>query len=591
MITSLELHNWRTYDHLLLPIGTGATFIVAPNGVGKSSIIEAARFATFGQLDKTRNGVRKLDATGPTSATVAIALDEERTLQITRTVPVKKRAEPTVNATINDELIPAEDLDGLLADTFGADVAFLDRMSMMSGSEVLGSAEGIDLRAHLSAFLGLSGVEHAIAETDRLLKLAAADVDQHRTAARVTGAELESLRTTAEQSRTRLAIADDAVAAAREALDHARAARTAAERAAEAAARANARHAALVNLAADATALTGTPATPETIDDVLAQAEARLYEQVEQTRRRRAELDGRIAATSAALEDLTGTTSTCPVCRRPLDPDDLATARVGHETDIAAWTAERDALDETTAAETLQHVGTLRAAFLRQGPPPNIPVDVPSVEDTTTAETAAASALDTAAIAAAEARAAATAAHTALNEAEAAASAMDAVIGAFERQATLEATKDALLQARETLLTEGIDPLEEALQERWAGLFQYRAGLTLDGAGTVARTIGDDTLPFRQFSDGERMAAQLLLRILVLQATTKLSFLWIDEPLEHLDPDARRALSLLLTTAPQQPGVPLRQVVMTTYEEPLVRRLESALAGTTTVKYVRAGGT
>ena len=165
---------------------------------------------------------------------------------------------------------------------------------------------------------------------------------------------------------------------------------------------------------------------------------------------------------------------------------------------------------------------------------------------------------------------------------------MDAVVAAFERQATLEATKDALTQTRQTLLTEGIEPLEDALRERWANLFETRAGLTLDGAGTVARVIGDDTLPFAQFSDGERMAAQLLLRILVIQATTKLSFLWIDEPLEHLDPDARRALSLLLATVPGQPGGALRQVVMTTYEEPLVRRLQDALS-TTTVRYVRAG--
>lgn len=590
MITSLELRNWRTYDHLELPVGPGATFIVAANGIGKSSIIEAARFATFGQLDGVRDGVRKLDAAGPTSATVTIALDEQRTLRITRTVPVKKKAEPTVSATLNDEPVQPADLDRILADTFGADIAFLDRMSMMSGSEVLGSDHGINLRAHLSAFLGLSGVEHAIAETDRLLKLAAADVELHRNAARVTVDELYALRATADQTRDKQASAEEGVAAAKEALSRARAARTAAERAAEAAARADARQAALADLADEATTLTGTPSTPDTVDLVLAESEAGLHEQLEQSRRRRAELDGRIAATTAALEELTGNTVACPVCRRPLDPDDLATARAGHETEIAAWVTERAALDETTSANALQRASALRATVLRHGPPPEAPVDVPSVEETITAETAAAGALDTAAIAAAEARAAATAARTALDEGEAAASAMDAVIGAYERQATLEATNAALTQARETLLTEGIDPLEEALQERWTNLFEHRAGLTLDGAGTVARKVGDGTLTFRQFSDGERMAAQLLLRVLVLQATTRLPFLWIDEPLEHLDPDARRALSLLLTTAPQQPGGPLRQVVMTTYEEPLVRRLQGALAGTT-VRYVRAGGT
>lgn len=588
MITSLELRNWRTYAHLLLPVGAGSTFIVAANGVGKSSIIEAARFAMFGQLDKNRDGVRKLDATGPTSATVTVALDDDRTLRITRTLPVKKRAEPAVEATIDDELLAAGELDELLVRAFGADLAFLDRMSMMSGSEVLGSTKGIDLRAHLSAFLGLSGVERAIDETDRLLKLAAAEVDQHRSAAKVTDAEIEALRATADEARARHVKADEGVAAAKETLADARAVRTDADRAADAAARAAAREAALTALAADATALTSTPTTADTVDDTLARAEARLVADLEQVRRRRAELDGRIAATTAALDELTGASSTCPVCRRPLDPDDLATARAGHETDIAAWTAERDALDETTPAATLQRVTALRAEVARHGPPPVVDVDAPSAEEAAAAEADAAAALDDAAVAAAQARTDASDAQADRDEAEAAASAMDAVVAAFERQGTLEATKDALTQARQTLLTEGIEPLEDALRERWANLFETRAGLTLDGAGTVARVIGDETLPFAQFSDGERMAAQLLLRILVIQATTKLSFLWIDEPLEHLDPDARRALSLLLATVPGQPGGALRQVVMTTYEEPLVRRLQEALS-TTTVRYVRAG--
>lgn len=587
MITSLELHNWRTYGHLLLPLGPGATFIVAPNGVGKSSIIEAARFATFG-LPPTRGGVHKLGATEPTSAAVTIDLDGERTLRITRTLPTKKKAEPTVEATIDDHPIKPADLDGVLADTFGASVAFLDRMSMMSGTEVIGSQHGVDLRSHLSAYLGLGGVELAIAETDRLLKDAGVEVERHRNAARISEADLVALRATTEQIRAELNEADTKVESAQEQLRQARAARSAAERAAEAIARANDRKAALTEFAAAATALAGSPVTVETLDEALAQNEAALYGEIERIRRRRAELDGRIAATTAALNELTDATGACPVCRRPLDPADLETAREGHETEMAAWKAERNDLDESAVSTRHQQVSALRATVLRHGPPPEVPTDAPTVDAASAAETAAAADLDAAAMAAAEIRAAAGAAQATLEEAESAASALEAVIAAFERQATLEATKDALAKARAALLTEGIEPLEEALRERWMNLFDHRSGLTLDGDGTVARTIGADTLTFDRFSDGERMAAQLLLRVLVLKATTKLPFLWIDEPLEHLDPDARRALSLLLTSAPQEPGGPLRQVVMTTYEEPLVRRLQSALMGTH-VTYVRAG--
>jgi DNA repair exonuclease SbcCD ATPase subunit len=119
----------------------------------------------------------------------------------------------------------------------------------------------------------------------------------------------------------------------------------------------------------------------------------------------------------------------------------------------------------------------------------------------------------------------------------------------------------------------------------WSQLFRNRPGLLLAGNGGMTRTVGKAALVSSQFSDGERMVAQLLLRLLVLKATTRLPFMWIDEPLEHLDPDTRRALSLLLATAPFSDSAGLRQVVMTTYEEPLVRRLRAAIPNTH-VRYV-----
>ena len=80
------------------------------------------------------------------------------------------------------------------------------------------------------------------------------------------------------------------------------------------------------------------------------------------------------------------------------------------------------------------------------------------------------------------------------------------------------------------------------------------------------------------------MVTQLILRVLVLRATTRLGFFWVDEPLEHLDPDARRALAVLLAQAPEEPS--FRQVLVTTYEEPLIRRLRASIPDTHLV-YVR----
>ena len=109
---------------------------------------------------------------------------------------------------------------------------------------------------------------------------------------------------------------------------------------------------------------------------------------------------------------------------------------------------------------------------------------------------------------------------------------------AFERAATLEATAAALEAARRRLLDESIEPLEDLLAENWRKLFVDRPGIGLQGDGTLRRRIGSEELDYEQFSDGEKMVAQLILRVLVLRATTRLGFFWVDEPLEHLDPDA-----------------------------------------------------
>ena len=50
MIQRLAVQNWRAYDQLDLELGPGATFVVASNGVGKTSLIMAAAWGIFGDV-------------------------------------------------------------------------------------------------------------------------------------------------------------------------------------------------------------------------------------------------------------------------------------------------------------------------------------------------------------------------------------------------------------------------------------------------------------------------------------------------------------------------------------------------------------
>lgn len=586
MIESLELHNWRSYEHLELKLQPGVTFIVAPNGFGKSSIIEGARFALYG-VEPSRGGHPKAGAIGETSATVSLRVAGDSILRISRVASQRKNASPGTTAELDGEALDVDGLNEFFRTQFGAPLAVLDRLSMIHGSDIIGSSQTLDLRSHLSDFLGVSGLDRALVETGELLKEAEAEVKRHRAAADVSRDELQRLGARAEQADVRLADVEARVGAAQSHLNEARAATREAERLTAILSRANEREEGLRTLALQAADLVGRLDEFEDLSQRLTDSERTLREELDANRRRRAELEGRIAAATAQLAELSEATGTCPVCRRPLDPADLAAAQASHEAEIAAWTTERAAIVDDDLNRRLDSIGSARSAVAQLGPAPDVPSEPPAFDVVKAAEEAAALDYEAAANDAVLARAEARQANEEFERATTAASALEAVTNAYARQATLEATQDALTRTRTSLLEQGIEPLAESLDMHWSQLFRNRPGLLLAGDGGLTRTVGEAALVSSQFSDGERMVAQLLLRLLILKATTRLPFMWIDEPLEHLDPDTRRALSLLLATAPSGDSSGLRQVVMTTYEEPLVRRLRAAIPNTH-VRYVRA---
>ena len=100
MIHRLRLRNWRSYEDLDLLFDPGTTFVVAPNGVGKTSLVYGLAWAVFGQhsgVDPQKDCIRA----GAESAEVQVEFDlpDGRRLSISRTA--KRRGAPT--ATYRDE--------------------------------------------------------------------------------------------------------------------------------------------------------------------------------------------------------------------------------------------------------------------------------------------------------------------------------------------------------------------------------------------------------------------------------------------------------------------------------------------------------
>src|SRR5262245_19595761 len=338
MIRRLTLQNWRAYEHLDLHFEPGATFVVAPNGVGKSSIVEGARYALFGAVPPSKHGASRIVPTGPTSATVEVVLPSGGVLTVTRGYPTGSRA-TTPDVRVDEEPLPAERLGRLLAAEFGAEPAFLARLAMLHSSTVFSEAKGLDLREHLSRVFGVDGIVAALEQTKALTQAAKKTIDSARKVTAVSDEELAALieldaRATelTEAADAERVEAERALAAAREAIA-ARARhnewRTASARYATARA----------EIAAAATALLGREMTPETLADDLQTAETSAFDALDALRRQRAEIAGRLQAIRGGLADLERATGTCPVCRRPLDAADVEVARASHEADVASLEA------------------------------------------------------------------------------------------------------------------------------------------------------------------------------------------------------------------------------------------------------------
>ena len=122
-------------------------------------------------------------------------------------------------------------------------------------------------------------------------------------------------------------------------------------------------------------------------------------------------------------------------------------------------------------------------------------------------------------------------------------------------------------------LRDRIAPLITDLSHRWKLLFGTE-GLTLEPSGELVVRTGGAELSISDLSGGERATALLVTRLLVVAATTRIPTIWFDEPLEHLDPRRRAGAARTLVRAGQTKTV--EQVIVTTYEERIVRQLAAA---------------
>ena len=592
MIHRLRLRNWRSYKDLDLRLDPGTTFVVAPNGVGKTSLVYGLAWGVFGQHSSV-NPAECVRA-GAESAEVNVDLDlpDGRRLSISRTT--RRRGGPAARYEVDGARLTESAALSLMEQAFGIELPVAGRLSMMLGGGHLAARDHLDLESHLHHAFGVAHLLNA-AETAQSV---AKEATKARTAFRSTTkqqmenraalegeiAELEAQIAQLRQRGSELVQVRDAAATQRTLVE---------------------RHLALASqleqytqqssdLLAAIEDLLGRPVAPDSREAVSSELRAEL----QNTERAIADMtDGAvtarsvIAAAEQAVRSLDRDDAVCPTCMQPLPSRQRASAISAHRTQREEAQEKVRFLEEDRGSGQIhaQAVSRLlsRLETLLQ---PILDTEADSIPTRATADASyqqASAALDEH--------------NQRLGGVQARLEALKAQIAsddqirqedgnlrlAYRREAAAIAGANVLREAAEHVIQSRIEPLAREVRGRWKHLFTNN-GLTFRPDGSITRLRGDVELGWDTLSGGERTWARIVTHLIVMATTTSLPFAWFDEPLEHLDPQLRHAVAATLATATR--GGSPRQLLVTTYEHGIAQQLADDTDGAEIIA-IRESGT
>jgi len=545
----------------------GVTFVVARNGVGKSSLLQGIAWGVFGDRSGINAEVMRRTGHTHTATTVVLDMPGGRRLRIDREVG------GTHVGRIDDRSV---NLDEALREIVGANLEFSARAVTLTHQTLIDHAASFEhLDAHLAEVFGIADLRSAaaaMAAEHRRLKsenqrLRAAskprDLNTDELSARRTA--LSSKRVDLTREREELA---PQLAAARDRAQLARDLRAASD----ATARWRQRNR---DLSERAVAMVGdSPDLPAALRADAAQvrdtvSELTLTIGAAQARRT-------MATEALAVLDAPG--ALCPTCQRPMSDHERSEARQIHLRTIShaeEATQHASALSAELAGRS-EAISALIQSFDRLGDPPPAPsdaVDVETAEAMLAALEASAAELDRGI---GEAAGAITEIDRSIETQAASLTERTQHHAAIRREAVAQLAADTMQRTVDALMMDYVAPASAEVAARWKQVFGDRGNLQLSSKGVISMERDGHTIEFAQFSPGEQVVAMLALRFLTVGASTTSPFMLLDEPLECLDPANRRLVAGVLVGDHR----PVDQMIVTTYEEPLARRIHATVPST-----------
>lgn len=574
MIRRLKLHNWRAYENLDLELGPGATFVVASNGIGKTSLIMGAGWGLFGDAARVVAAEEIRGDADRATVTIEMRFPSGIDAEITRSVDRKGKVK--LEAKLPDREITTQDeLDDLLVEEFGADPHVLAQLTIMIHGGAVETFQGeFDLQDHLAEVFGVTPLFDAarsakatadqassalrkVKTTQRTEKRAEADIMSEL---ETVIARMEETSVEREALATKIGEAAELVRAGEEWTRYRAAMAEREER--------------LTVLGQGAAGLLDRKVTADNVVEALGQEETSLAEAVAAQEQRAAAARGKQELIRTAMTDLGKAGAVCPTCLRPLSEHDAKQAEVEHSKHLAELEAEiADAEERATGGRAA--VAEVRG-FLEQVRSLPVPME-PATKLDEAALDGARTNLETwqeelkeldknlAVLSTTGASLQET-----LQQQQEDEERMRELEILYRQEGLATATYEALVGTGNAITERYIEPLAKEIESRWKAMFGS-GGLTLNSEGHITRKLGGRTLEFGSLSGGEKVWALLLTRLLILGASTRAPFIWLDEPLEHLDPRLRKVVAGTLAKA--STGTGLRQVIVTTYESGLARQL------------------
>jgi DNA repair exonuclease SbcCD ATPase subunit len=569
LIRSVEIKNWRAYEDVTIDLDAVVVFFVAPNGVGKSSFVEATRWALLGAPSDRKAARAVRHGSDRATVTVEFSTWDGAIAQVTRTLTRTGRS--TLTVRVGDEELSAEAYAALLAETWGADLRLIDNL-MFTDPEMPAVRSAFPVRDHLASVLGVTPLletAHGLAPLakdarDRVSDLRS-EVDnlEHRVSqlddeASATAGSLDSAVRERERIADLIEVEETRLLLAHQWERY----RVAAAAHNEESTQVLARLAAFIEI---------DPAEPvRSLDAASAEAAAQLTG----ARDAKTALQLQAARAERAEDLLAEPTDVCPTCLRPISDHERLAAIDQHGKTRTESGSQQARLDSAVgdANERVERLNGFARQLAALRPP-----DRPAGDDPGSGVAESLAALREQHLEVVER----SGELQARSESDGARRALVDQLADTKRRLDMAATEelltstiiDILNELADRTLTERIDPLIAELSARWKSVFGAD-GLTLAPSGELMVQRPDGTLDISDLSGGERATAMLIARLLITAATTKIPTVWFDEPLEHLDPRRRSAVAKTLVRAGQTRTV--AQLIVTTYEDRIARQLAAA---------------